>query len=80
MPTHSLQHELDDVLSKENSASRRMMDVDNVMESLRRRVVELQGKLETEMATAAQLPDALDQVRRKGRSHQVVANASLAGF
>ncbi len=76
----SLQHELDDVLSRENSASRRMMDVDNVMESLRRRVVELQGKLETEMATAAQLPDALDQVRRKGRSQQVVANALLAGF
>ena len=76
----SLQHELDDVLSKENSASRRMMDVDNVMESLRRRVVELQGKLETEMATAAQLPDALDQVRRKGRSQQVVANASRAGL
>jgi predicted nucleic acid-binding Zn-ribbon protein len=76
----SLQHELDDVLSKENSASRRMMDVDNVMESLRRRVVELQGKLEAEMATAAQLPDALDQVRRKGQSQQVVANASRAGF
>ena len=49
-------------MSKENSASRRMMDVDNVMESLRKRVVELQGKLETEMAAAAQLPDALDQV------------------
>jgi prefoldin subunit 5 len=57
-----------------------MMDVDNVMESLRRRVAELQGKLEAEMATAAQLPDALDQVRRKGQSQQVVANASRAGF
>ncbi len=44
-----------------------MMDVDNVMESLRKRVVELQGKLETEMAAAAQLPDALDQVQHKLR-------------
>jgi hypothetical protein len=50
------------MLSKENSAARRMTDVDGVMESLRRRVAELQGKLEVEMATAAQLPDALDQV------------------
>jgi hypothetical protein len=37
-----LQLELDGVLSKENSASRRMMDVEIVMESLRNRVVELQ--------------------------------------
>ena len=61
-PTHVLQGELDDVLSKEGSAARRMADVDGVMEALRRRVSELQTKLEAEMATAAQLPDALDQV------------------
>lgn len=57
-----LQEELNDVLSKETSASRRMMDCDSVTDALRRRVQELQGKLEAEMATAAQLPDALDQV------------------
>jgi hypothetical protein len=57
-----MQDELSDLLSKENSAARRMTDVDCVMESLRKRVAELQGKLEVEMATAAQLPDALDQV------------------
>ena len=60
--TQAIQSELEDVLSKENSAARRMTDVDSVMESLRKRITELQGKLETEMATAAQLPDALDQV------------------
>ncbi len=58
-----LQGELEDVLSKESFAVRRMTDVDGVMEALRRRVAELQSRLETEMATAAQLPDALDQVR-----------------
>ena len=58
----AIQGELEDVLSKENSATRRMTDVDSVVESLRKRITELQGKLETEMATAAQLPDALDQV------------------
>ncbi len=58
-----------------------MMDVDNVMESLRKRVVELQGKLETEMATAAQLPDALDQVQRKvNRNETLLTPVSLAGF
>jgi hypothetical protein len=41
-----------------------MTDVDGVMEALRRRVAELQSRLEAEMATAAQLPDAIDQVRR----------------
>jgi hypothetical protein len=60
--TKLLQGELEDVLSKENSAARRMSDVDSVVESLRKRITELQGKLEAEMATAAQLPDALDQV------------------
>ncbi len=60
--TQLLQGELEDVLSKENSAARRMSDVDSVVESLRKRITELQGKLEAEMATAAQLPDALDQV------------------
>lgn len=58
----AIQGELGDVLSKENSATRRMTDVDSVVESLRKRIIELQGKLEAEMATAAQLPDALDQV------------------
>jgi polyhydroxyalkanoate synthesis regulator phasin len=58
----AIQGELEDVLSKENSATRRMTDVDSVVESLRKRIIELQGKLEAEMATAAQLPDALDQV------------------
>ena len=60
--TQAIQSELEDVLSKENSAARRMTDVDSVVESLRKRITELQGKLEAEMATAAQLPDALDQV------------------
>ena len=60
--TQAIQSELEDVLSKENSAARRMTDVDSVVESLRKRIIELQGKLEAEMATAAQLPDALDQV------------------
>ena len=60
--TQVIQSELEDVLSKENSAARRMTDVDSVVESLRKRIIELQGKLEAEMATAAQLPDALDQV------------------
>ena len=79
--TATAQEELNDVLSKENSAARRMVDCDGVADALRKRVQELQvgarlllmflnllcggrlqGKLEAEMATAAQLPDALDQV------------------
>ena len=40
--TATAQEELNDVLSKETSASRRMMDCDSVADALRRRVQELQ--------------------------------------
>ena len=68
-----LQLELDGVLSKENSASRRMMDVEIVMESLRNRVVELQGKL---LQRSCQMlsPGA---AQAKGQLQQVAADASL---
>ncbi len=64
-------------MSKENSAARRMADVDNVMESLRKRVAELQSKLEAEMATAAQLPDALDQVQTNSKYAEPLLNLHL---
>jgi hypothetical protein len=68
-----LQLELDGVLSKENSASRRMMDVEIVMESLRNRVVELQCKL---LQRSCQMlsPGA---AQAKGQLQQVAADASL---
>ncbi len=59
-----------------------MMDVDGVTESLRKRVAELQGKLEVEMATAAQLPDALDQVHQAAahQGRRAGSHGAAAGF